>query len=215
MKARHLNNTTHVPAIGSPTPTPTDRLVLHDPPTPPTQGKARSQLPSLGLPSHILFRSNESVDAPDYDSILDLGPRFPTPQADSGTENGSLLEDIGVFQQSSVFSEASRVSAGPAQAELLSLSTNDTFDSNFSDSTTPQSSRGLHLDSNDALMPPVPRPRDTQHADSSIPAIMSQDPTIAASWRNLFAKAPRPPTNLPDPSAAGPKYFQEYLTVNS
>jgi hypothetical protein len=49
--------------------------------------------------------------------------------------------------------------------------------------------------------------------DSETPAIVSQDPSLAAAWRTLFAKASRPPTYYADPPDSSPKHFQECLDL--
>jgi hypothetical protein len=61
---------------------------------------------------------------------------------------------------------------------------------------------------------PAPEPSTEDFIqDQDLLAIISQDPTLVASWRLLFAQAPRLPTNLEDTTTAGPKYHQDYLDV--
>ena len=135
--------------------------------------------------------------------------------SDNSSNFSSHRDDIGVFQQSSVSSEESwhtrGVPASPTEADLHSQSSSATFNSNFSDSqTTPQFQ--AFPPTPDALPPQTVRIPQDDVPDPDTPAIVSQDPLLVDSWRQLFAKASRPPTNMPDPPhPATAKFRQEYL----
>jgi hypothetical protein len=110
------------------------------------------------------------------------------------TSDDTSLDDIGVFQQNLASSDES----GSAPTQTLQSAS---FDSKFSDSTDSNTVRLSHPQSLPQPSQTVISPQETALGVLDTPAIVSQDPVLADSCRRLFAKAPRSPTNQPDPPA--------------
>lgn len=134
----------------------------------------------------------------------------------------SFPEDIGIFQQPS-FSSAESWDTGQTPVDDLAAvhdhlsspaaSLVDTFNSQFSESTSPQPSHCILPDPTAQSAQAFQQLPDVPVPDPDIPAIISQDPNLVASWRFLFAQASRPPTNLEGLNTKGPKDRQEYLNL--
>jgi hypothetical protein len=143
-----------------------------------------------------------------------ISTKFWAPDS-STIPDDSSLDDIGVFQKTSASSDESGASDTQISPNPTSISPSASFDSKFSDSTDSHTIRLRHPQSRPTKPPKsVILPHESYPGALATPAIVSQDPVLADSWRRLFAKASRrPPTNLPDPPIPPTKYFQEYLNL--
>jgi hypothetical protein len=174
----------------------------------------------------IADQENIPIIPSQWDSTRERNDSSISTASEDNQSKASRTQDaISIFQQPSFSSEKSWDTCQFSTDAHLVGTTNDhptpshtsfsaaTFNSDFSQSTAFYQVQGIRPEPDKEPPQPILLPPVDSELDPDVPTIISQDPKLIESWRLLFAKASRPPTNLAEAENQGPKYRQEYLDL--